>query len=56
MNSTIDHNLLKKNNKMLIDSNALFPNTLGSQRYVTFNYLNQISNIQLFKTYNIDYV
>lgn len=51
----IDQNLLKKNNRILIDFNAFFPNGLNLQRYVTINYLSYTSNLEVIKKNNIDY-
>ena len=55
MELIIDQNLLKKNNRILIDFNAFFPNGLASQRYVTINYFNETSNLEAIKKNNIEY-
>jgi biotin operon repressor len=55
MELIIDENLLKKNNRILIDFNAFFPNGLALQRYVTINYFSETSNLEVIKKNNIEY-
>jgi hypothetical protein len=55
MEILIDQNLLKKNNAILMDFNAIFPNGIALQRYFILNYLNAQSNLEIFKKYDLDY-
>jgi hypothetical protein len=55
MELIVDQNLLKKNNTILVDIDAFFPNGLALQRSITINYLNETSNLEVFKKNNINY-
>jgi hypothetical protein len=55
MKIIIDQNLLKKNNKIILDMHVTFPNGISEFRYFTVNYLNTQSNLEIFKKYEHDY-
>jgi hypothetical protein len=55
MKIIIDQNLLKKNNKIILDMHVTFPNGISELRYFTVNYLNTQSNLEIFKKYEHDY-